>query len=203
MTGRRLFIDVELASGPRVLLEAGAGITRIAGPSGVGKTSLLLAIAGIGQRARGLITFDDEVWLDSAARKRMPAERRGVGLVPQGAALFPHLDVAANVAYGLDRRRGPGAASLLAEVGAEHLARRRPATLSGGEAQRVALARALARGARVLLLDEPLSALDPAAAADLAALITTTTARHACITLLVTHAPFADEGGTTYALVGR
>jgi molybdate/tungstate transport system ATP-binding protein len=135
------------------------------GPSGAGKTLVLEALAGVrAVRAGRLLVDGDDV-------TRLPAERRRVGLVFQDGLLFPHLSVAGNVAYGLrasgggrDRwSRRPSAArlaELAAEVGITHLLRRRPATLSGGERQRVALARALAAQPRVLLLDEPLSAVD-------------------------------------------
>jgi molybdate transport system ATP-binding protein len=134
------------------------------GPSGAGKTSLLEAIAGL-RRASGLIEVSDERLLDSADGVDVPAERRRIGYVPQDALLFPHLTVEGNVRFGLEKS-GPAAGRLFDEVVAileiGDLLARYPATLSGGERQRVALARALATRPRLLLLDEPLAALDTA-----------------------------------------
>ena len=125
----------------------------LVGPSGAGKSSVLRAIAGLA-RPTGRIALDREVWLDEQVCLR-PEERR-VGLVFQEYALFPHLSVQRNVAFGGKPRVG----ELLERFRISHLAHARPAELSGGERQRVALARALARDPGVLLLDEPLSALD-------------------------------------------
>jgi molybdate transport system ATP-binding protein len=128
----------------------------LVGPSGAGKTSVLRAIAGLAHPSAGRIELDDEPWLDVERRIDLRPEERRVGLVFQEYALFPHMTVRANVAYG-----GRGRVDeLLERFHIAHLADVRPATLSGGERQRVALARALARDPDVLLLDEPLSALD-------------------------------------------
>jgi molybdate transport system ATP-binding protein len=140
-----------------VALSAGAETVALVGPSGAGKTSVLRAIAGLLRPSAGRVDVGGRVWLDTAAGIDVPPERRSVGLVFQEYALFPHLTVAQNVAFGA-RRALPG---LLERFGLEHLAGERPGRLSGGERQRVALARALAREPDVLLLDEPLSALDP------------------------------------------
>ncbi len=152
-------LDVSLSLAP--------GATALVGPSGGGKSTLLASIAGLVPVADGRVQVGDDVWLDSARGIDWPPERRAVGVVFQRPALFPHLRVRDNVGYGLahlDRReRAERVASELGAVGAAHLSDRWPATLSGGEAQRVALARALVRPASVLLLDEPLSALDPPA----------------------------------------
>jgi molybdate transport system ATP-binding protein len=129
----------------------------LVGPSGSGKTSVLRALAGLARPAAGRIALGDDVWFADGVH--VPPERRAVGLVFQEYALFPHLTVAANVAFGAAARRDVPA--LLARLGLTQLARARPDALSGGERQRVALARALARRPRLLLLDEPLSALDP------------------------------------------
>jgi len=133
----------------------------ILGPSGSGKTSLLEAIAGLRPRAGGRIAVDGEVLLDSQAGIRLPPERRRIGYVPQDAGLFPHLDVRGNVRFALRGRtsaaRFDEAVEML-QIGA--LLQRYPTTLSGGERQRVALARALASAPRLLLLDEPLAAVD-------------------------------------------
>ncbi|MBD0329587.1 MAG: ABC transporter ATP-binding protein [Thermoleophilia bacterium] len=139
-----------------VALRAGRETVAVVGPSGSGKTTLLRAIAGLLVPERGRVAAGEEVWLDTGRGVALPPERRAVGLVFQEYALFPHLSVAENVAYG-----GRGRArDLLRRFGLEPLAGVRPASLSGGERQRVALARALARDPAVLLLDEPLSALD-------------------------------------------
>src|SRR5262245_39566061 len=147
-----------------VKFEAPPGITILFGPSGAGKSTTLQAIAGI-IRPIGLITLGDEVWLDSACRIDVPSHRRGVGFVFQSLALFPHLTAVENVAYGIDQTLGAAerrqrALEMLEKMKVRHAAEQRPATLSGGEAQRVALARAFARGPRLVLLDEPFSAMD-------------------------------------------
>jgi molybdate transport system ATP-binding protein len=132
------------------------------GPSGAGHTPILRVIAGLTRPDSGRVALDGDVWLDVARRvDRKPDERR-VGLVFQEYALFPHLSVQANVAYGGKERAG----ELLERFGISHLARTRPDELSGGERQRVALARAVARDPGVLLLDEPLAALDAHTKAD-------------------------------------
>ena len=138
-------------------LALGRETLALVGPSGAGKSSVLRAIAGLADRAAGRIEAGTEVWLDSAEGIDLPPERRGVGLMFQDYALFPHMTVSENVAYGAVR----GVEPLLERLDLLRLARARPAGLSGGERQRVALARALARDPRVLLLDEPMAALDP------------------------------------------
>jgi molybdate transport system ATP-binding protein len=133
--------------------------TAIMGPSGAGKTSLLEVVAGLRRQARGRVVVDGVVLLDSVAGVRLPPERRQIGYVPQDAGLFPHLTAGANVAFGA---RG-GEERLRAAIDTLDIApllSRYPATLSGGERQRVALARALATEPRLLLLDEPLAAVD-------------------------------------------
>ena len=126
----------------------------LVGPSGAGKTTVLRALAGLRQ-AHGRISVDGHDWLDSARGLDLPAEERSVGLVFQEYALFPHLTVRKNVEFGRK-----GGAALLERFGLATLADAKPRELSGGERQRVALARALAPDPAVLLLDEPLSALD-------------------------------------------
>ena len=133
----------------------------LAGPSGAGKTSLLRVAAGLLRPEHGLVEAGSETWLDTRRGLDLPPERRRCGYLFQEYALFPHLSAWQNVAYplrGSDRRQR--AAALLDRFGMSALADSRPSTLSGGERQRVALARALAREPDVLLLDEPLSALD-------------------------------------------
>ena len=135
-------------------------VVAVLGPSGCGKTTLMRAVAGLERSARGRVSMDGE------NLHGVPVHRRGFALMFQDGQLFEHLDVAANVAYPLRLRRTPRAQrrarveELLELVGLEGYADRSPATLSGGERQRVALARALAVAPRLLLLDEPLSALD-------------------------------------------
>ncbi len=139
------------------------GVSALAGPSGVGKTTVLNAIAGLFRSDAGEIALNGRVLFSSAQMVDLPPERRGIGFVFQSRALFPHLDALGNVAYGLPRSardREDRARSWLERMHVAHLAARRPHTFSGGEAQRVALARALASAPRALLLDEPFTALD-------------------------------------------
>jgi molybdate transport system ATP-binding protein len=136
----------------------------VAGPSGAGKTTLLRIVAGLLRPAAGRVAIGGDVWLDTASGREVPPERRRCGVVFQDYALFPNLSAWRNVAYGMVRPRGerrPRAEELLERFGIASLADARPGSLSGGERQRVALARALAAEPRALLLDEPLSALDP------------------------------------------
>ena len=139
-----------------VALEVGRETVALVGPSGAGKTSVLRVIAGLLRPERGRVALRDETWLDTESGRDVPPESRRVGFVFQEYALFPHLSVRANVAFGGHDRVD----ELLDRFGISHLADVRPSTISGGERQRVALARALARDPEVLLLDEPLSALD-------------------------------------------
>lgn len=145
-------------------LRVGDGITAVTGHSGAGKSTLLAAIAGLVQPSEGRIVLDGTVLFDAGSRLSTPPHARRVALVFQSLALFPHLRAWENVAYGLPRAtagdRRERALVWLARARVDHVADRRPATLSGGEAQRVALARALASEPRLLLLDEPFSALD-------------------------------------------
>jgi molybdate transport system ATP-binding protein len=148
-----------------VALEVRAGeCLALAGPSGAGKTSVLRIAAGLVRPERGLVEANGETWLDTERRVDLPPERRRCGYVFQEYALFPHLSAWQNVAYplrGMPRaERRERALELLDRFGLRELADARPRTLSGGERQRVAVARALARKPDVLLLDEPLSALD-------------------------------------------
>jgi molybdate transport system ATP-binding protein len=142
--------DVELA------LDVEAETVALVGPSGAGKTSVLRAVAGLARPARGRIACGGETWFDAEGGIDRKPEERSVGYVFQEYALFPHLNVEQNVTFGGGRSDG-----LLRRLRIEHLAGARPGELSGGERQRVAVARALARSPRVLLLDEPMAALDP------------------------------------------
>ena len=140
------------------------------GPNGSGKTTLLRVVAGGHPPLTGLIRVGEHVLFDSDGGVCLAPEERQIGYVPQGYGLFPHLSVVDNVAFGLAAARSAqtrgqcraAAAVLLGEIDCEHLSERRPATLSGGEKQRVALARALLSEPDLLLLDEPLAALDAA-----------------------------------------
>lgn len=150
-----LSLDLSVGPGERLAL---------AGPSGAGKTTALRIAAGLARPVAGRIALGEEVWLDTAAGVEVPAERRRCGVVFQDYALFPGLSAWRNVAYGMRgprRERRRRALELLDRFGIAALADAAPAGLSGGERQRVALARALAAEPRALLLDEPLSALDP------------------------------------------
>jgi molybdate transport system ATP-binding protein len=132
------------------------GALALVGPSGAGKTTVLRAIAGLVRPASGRITSGANVWFDAAKGVSLAPDRRRVGLVFQDYALFPHLSVRQNIEYARRER----ADEYLDRFAIRHLEQARPTELSGGERQRVALARALARDPDVLLLDEPLSALD-------------------------------------------
>ena len=147
-------LDVDLNLPPR-------GVTALFGPSGSGKTTLLRCIAGLERAPNGRLTVGGQIWQDE--RHWVPTHRRALGYVFQEASLFPHLTVMANLDYG--RKRVSGATRVSIEqavqlLGIDHLLDRKPDRLSGGERQRVAIARALAVNPRLLLMDEPLVALD-------------------------------------------
>jgi len=148
-----------------IRFESSAAITAVVGPNGAGKSTLLRVLAGAELAMQGKASAAGGTLFDSARSLWVPPEARRLGYLPQGLALFPHLNVLDNVAFGCAgdaQQRLSQAAMQLRSVEAEHLAERMPAQLSGGEAQRVALARALAAQPRALLLDEPLAALDVA-----------------------------------------
>jgi molybdate transport system ATP-binding protein len=150
-------LDVDFACGPGELLA-------LVGPSGAGKTTVLRAIAGLCRPEAGRIVSGGDIWFDGAAGIKVPPQARAVGLVFQDYALFPHLSALDNVRLAMhhlpEPQRTVAAASLLERVHLEGLEARKPEQLSGGQRQRVALARALARDPKVLLLDEPFSAVD-------------------------------------------
>jgi molybdate transport system ATP-binding protein len=143
---------------------AHARVVALFGASGAGKSVTLQCLAGLQRPDRGRIIVDGETYVDRELGVDVPARARRVGYVFQGYALFPHLTVAENLAYGLAgrprARRAQRVAELIERLGLRGLADKRPATLSGGQQQRVALGRAIAPEPRLLLLDEPLSALD-------------------------------------------
>lgn len=178
----------------------------VCGPSGAGKSLTLQAIAGLLRPQRGRILLLDRCLFDSAARVDVPARQREVGFVFQDYALFPHLTVRQNVAFGLARSvfnplssaRDPRAEQWLAALGIDTLGDRYPDQLSGGQRQRTALARALTRSPRALLLDEPFAALDHALRERLRDELDALQRRLALPMLLVTHDPtdverFGDE----------
>ena len=172
-----------------VALDVAPGeIVAVVGPNGAGKTTLLRALAGL-EPASGSLQLEGRDAL------HLPPERRRVGWMPQAGLLFPHLSALDNAAYGLrcqgvGRREARAAASaLLDRLGIGDLARRRPAQLSGGQAARVALARALAPGPALLLLDEPLAALDAATRDDVRRLLRATLSGGPAAVLVVTHDP--------------
>jgi len=166
------------------------GVTALFGPSGCGKTTMLRALAGL-ERASGHVNLGDEVWQDDARGIFVPTHRRALGYVTQEAALFSHLDVRGNLAYGA--RRAGGASRIVMEpvielLGIGPLMARMPAALSGGERQRIAIARALAASPRLLLLDEPLAALDAARKAEVLPYLDRLHAELALPVIYVTHA---------------
>ncbi|HXZ62441.1 MAG TPA: ABC transporter ATP-binding protein [Acidimicrobiales bacterium] len=154
------FGDLQVLDGVDLVVPAGS-FTAILGASGSGKTTLLRLIAGFERLDRGSLLLGDQV-VDDGHRVFVPSERRRIGYVPQEGALFPHLSVGRNVAFGLHRgpNRRARVMELLDMVGLSGLHRRYPHQLSGGQQQRVALARALATDPEIVLLDEPFSSLD-------------------------------------------
>jgi len=138
------------------------GVTALFGPSGCGKTTILRAIAGL-DRLTALVRIGDDIWQD--VHFFLPVHHRPIGYVFQEASLFPHLDVRANLTFGMDKKNlhiHPSFDEVVAILGLEHLIKRAPHHLSGGERQRVAIGRALLSSPKLLLMDEPLSALDQA-----------------------------------------
>ncbi|WP_425618900.1 ATP-binding cassette domain-containing protein [Anatilimnocola sp. NA78] len=167
----------------------GHGITALAGPSGSGKTTILHLIAGILRPSAGQIVMGERVLFDSSRGINLPLHRRGVGLVFQDYQLFPHLTVAGNLRYGASRATSPisDLNPLVAALELKPLLDRYPASLSGGQRQRVALGRAIASNPSLLLLDEPVSALDPALKASVIDYLAATLQSFPIPTLLVTH----------------
>jgi molybdate transport system ATP-binding protein len=180
-----LAVEIRLARGEFALdvaFTCPPGITCMMGPSGAGKSTILAVIAGLVTPDAGRIVLGDEVWFERRSRAQgaprgiaVPVHARRLAYVFQGLALFPHMTALGNVVYGMHgvarRERLVRAQELLERLGVGHLARRRPRTYSGGEAQRVALARALARSPKLVLLDEPFSALDRELRSQLTALV--------------------------------
>jgi len=181
--GRDFALDVSCTVNP--------GITILFGPSGVGKTTLLDCIAGLTIPDSGKIAVGDRILFDHPRQTNLPAQHRKLGYVFQDLALFPHLAVGKNIEYGLadadksERRKKSGA--ILESFRIAHLRDRKPAEISGGERQRVALARALVTDPCVLLLDEPLAALDAATKSKIIDDLRAWNAAHAIPILYVTH----------------
>jgi molybdate transport system ATP-binding protein len=179
-------LDVALTAAP-------GEVVAVLGPNGAGKSTLLDVLAGLVRPHAGHVRVGARTLTDVAARVHVPPHRRGVGLLAQQPLLFPHLSALANVAFGPRAQGVPRAAAtarardLLDAVDAAALADRRPAQLSGGQQQRVALARALAAGPGLLLLDEPLAALDVDAVPALRALLRRTVRAGDRTAVLVTH----------------
>ena len=185
---RQLDVEFSVAAGE---------VLAVLGPNGAGKSTALHVIAGLLRPDHGMVRLGDRLLTDTAAGINVPTHDRRVGLLLQDPLLFPHMSVAANVAFGPNTRRArtrPARAKQkatamhwLREVDAEALANRKPRQLSGGQAQRVAIARALAAEPDVLLLDEPLAGLDVSAAAGIRAVLRNVVTRTDCATVLVTH----------------
>lgn len=177
------------AAGLRLL--APGGTTVLFGASGSGKTTVLRCLAGLERPDEGTIRWQDDVWFDAAARRNLPPQKRLVGFVPQDYALFPHLTVADNIRYGLnaltDAEQKKRVGEALVWLGLEGLEKRLPNELSGGQQQRIALARAVVRRPRLLLLDEPLAALDTPTRQRLRGELRRLLTQLAIPTLLVTH----------------
>ncbi|OKJ61483.1 ABC transporter permease [Streptomyces sp. CB02261] len=186
----RWALHAEVDGFTELVLDAGPGTTiAVVGPNGAGKTTLLRALLGLTTRAHAVLRLGDTDVTE------LPPHRRQVAWVPQDGALFPRLSALANTAYGLRARGVPRAEARreaqrwLDRLGVGHLARRRPAELSGGQAQRVALARALAARPRLLLLDEPLAALDQTTRAHVRHTLRSHLAGFGGVCLIVTHDP--------------
>ncbi len=196
---RKQFGNVAALDGVGLTVTAGSR-TAIVGPSGCGKTTLLRMIAGFDVPDSGSIAVDGVLLAD--ALTQVPAHRRGIGLVAQDGSLFPHLTVSDNIGFGLEKKfdgREKLIGELLDMVGLERsMLARKPDQLSGGQQQRVALARALARKPRLMLLDEPFSALDTGLRAQTRRAVTEVLAAAGITTILVTHdqaeaLAFADQ----------
>jgi molybdate transport system ATP-binding protein len=177
-------VDVNLRTGP--------GVTALYGRSGSGKTSVVNMVAGLARPDQGRIVVDGRVLFDSEARINLAPEARRLGYVFQEHRLFPHLSVMGNLCFGRNRlapaERTADFDQVIEVLGIGHLLDRRPANLSGGEKQRVAIGRALLASPRILLMDEPLAALDPTRKSELLSFIALAAKRFAIPILYVSHA---------------
>jgi len=191
VAGRGLDVDFSVTAGE---------VLAVLGPNGAGKSTALHVVAGLVRPDEGVVRLGDRVLTDTAAGVNVATHDRRVGLLLQDPLLFPHMSVAANVAFGPhNSRRGPrllGSARArekatalhwLRKVGADQFADRKPRQLSGGQARRVAIARALAAEPDMLLLDEPLAGLDVAAAAAIRAVLRGVVSQNGCAVILITH----------------
>lgn len=168
MENHLIHIDIEklmqTANGPmnlKVQTEIQSGeLVALFGPSGAGKTTLLRILSGLLDPDKGLVKFGNTVWFDSAKRINLPPQQRNIGFMFQDYALFPNMTVEENILFAQSEKNTKAASELIAAFGLNELRKRKPTKLSGGQKQRVALARSLARSPHLLLLDEPLSALD-------------------------------------------
>jgi molybdate transport system ATP-binding protein len=177
-------IDVELVVDAQ-------GFSTLYGTSGAGKTTVLRMLAGLTKPDQGTITMHGEVWFDSCTKTNLPPQKRSIGFVFQDFALFPNLTVIKNIMYGVGRQDAINnelwLKKLIKTCQIEEIENRLPDTLSGGQKQRVALARALARRPALLLLDEPLSALDGAIRSQLQEMLMQVHQECGLTTLLVSH----------------
>ncbi|TWT34275.1 ATP-binding cassette domain-containing protein [Blastopirellula retiformator] len=168
-----------------------AHVTALCGASGSGKTTVLMLIAGLLRPRTGGIQFGDQMWAATAKRKFVPAHERRVGVMFQEPRLFPHYNVQQNLDYGFRRRSGDAAQRTKAietlEIG--ELLNRSVESLSGGQKQRVALARALVSSPQLLLLDEPLTSVEPALQERIADYVKRVAEQFAMPILLVSHSP--------------
>ena len=182
--GQRSFhLEVDLQLHPGELLA-------LTGPSGSGKTTVLRILAGLENRAKGQLVFQKEVWQDSSKRIFLPPQQRSIGVVFQDYALFPSMNVVQNLRFALPKAADATLIEELLDVmNLKDLRNARPFELSGGQQQRVALARALVRRPKLLLLDEPLSALDARMREHLQTYILELHQRYALTTLLISHHP--------------
>lgn len=170
-------------------LSSDAHVTALCGASGSGKTTILMLIAGLLRPETGAIRYGDETWVDVAERRFVPPEARRVGVMFQEPRLFPHFNVQKNLNYGFARRSGEPAQMAKAietlEIG--DLLSRPAHSLSGGQKQRVALARALVSGPQLLLLDEPLTSVEPALQEKIAVYVKRVAEEFATPIVLVSH----------------
>src|ERR1700689_507654 len=182
-TEREFSLDVDFIAAP--------GFTILFGASGSGKTTLLDCVAGLTTPDAGRIAVGERLLFDAQTHENIPVAKRRVGYVLQDLALFPHLTVEQNTEYGLAHlprsTRSQRATAILQEFGIDHLRQQRPGTISGGERQRVALARALVTDPCVLLLDEPMAALDAATKSKIIDALRAWNAPHGIPILYVTH----------------
>lgn len=180
---RSFHLEVDLQLHPGELLA-------LTGPSGSGKTTVLRILAGLENRAKGQLVFQGEVWQDSSKRIFLPPQQRSIGVVFQDYALFPNMNVVQNLRFALPQAADATLIEELLEVmDLQDLRNALPFELSGGQQQRVALARALVRRPKLLLLDEPLSALDTRMREHLQTYILELHQRYALTTLLISHHP--------------